>query len=159
MTDALDWHVFKCVTLTEEATTGASRRFLKILFLDLAENMGLKELTEKLNDPEMQEYFVGLFPKDHPLNTRFAINYFSVIGLESVIAPLREFLAAEVQLNQDELARLNAESSSTSSSSDSSDSDSDRNSSSSSKELEKSKSKSKSPVKRKERKEDKDSLE
>lgn len=35
LTEALDWHVLRCVTLTEEATTASSRIFLKILFQDV----------------------------------------------------------------------------------------------------------------------------
>ena len=35
LTDALDWHVLRCVTLTEEATTSSSRIFLKILFQEV----------------------------------------------------------------------------------------------------------------------------
>ena len=35
LTDALDWHVLRCVTLTEDATTASSRIFLKIIFQDV----------------------------------------------------------------------------------------------------------------------------
>ena len=42
--------------------------------------MSLPDLKEKLNDPEYKEFFEGLFPSDHPKNTRFAINFFTSIG-------------------------------------------------------------------------------
>ena len=42
--------------------------------------MGLENLNKKLNDPEYKEFFNGLFPTDHPKNTRFAINFFTSIG-------------------------------------------------------------------------------
>ena len=29
----------------------------------------------------MQNYFAGIFPRDNPKNTRFAINFFTCIGL------------------------------------------------------------------------------
>ena len=32
----------------------------------------------------MQEAFQGLFPKDNPKNTRFAINFFTSIGLGGI---------------------------------------------------------------------------
>jgi pre-mRNA-splicing factor CWC22 len=35
ITDALDWHVLRCVTLTEDTTTASSRIFLKVLFQDV----------------------------------------------------------------------------------------------------------------------------
>lgn len=95
LTDALDWHVLKCVTLTENATTSSSRIFLKLLFQELAENMGLKSFCEKIQDPEMQEYFVGLFPKDNPKNTRFAINFFALIGLDAATSDLKKYLESE----------------------------------------------------------------
>ena len=41
----------------------------------------LKKLNERILDPFMREFFAGLFPKDNPRNTRFAINFFTSIGL------------------------------------------------------------------------------
>ena len=66
------------IHLNEEETTSSSRIFIKILFQELAEFMGLKKLRERLNDPFMQEIFMGLFPRDNPRNTRFSINFFYV---------------------------------------------------------------------------------
>lgn len=40
----------------------------------------------------MQVAFDGLFPRDHPRNTRFAINFFTVIGLGALTDELREWL-------------------------------------------------------------------
>ena len=48
---------------------------------ELAEALGLKKLNERLTDPFMQEHFSGLFPRDDPKNTRFAVNLFTSIGL------------------------------------------------------------------------------
>jgi pre-mRNA-splicing factor CWC22 len=92
-TDALDWSVFSLVSITEHDTTSSSRIFLKILLTDLVEAMGLKKLAERFADTSMmitvetaagtmnRGAFDGMFPKDHPKNTRFAINYFTSIGL------------------------------------------------------------------------------
>jgi len=57
--------------------------------------MGLKSFCEKIQDPEMQEYFVGLFPKDNPKNTRFAINFFALIGLDAATSDLKKYLESE----------------------------------------------------------------
>lgn len=42
--------------------------------------MSLPGLKKKLMDPELKEYLAGLFPIDHPKNTRFSINFFTSIG-------------------------------------------------------------------------------
>lgn len=43
--------------------------------------MGLLKLNERLNDPFLAPYFGQLLPRDHPRKTRFAINFFTSIGL------------------------------------------------------------------------------
>jgi pre-mRNA-splicing factor CWC22 len=49
-TDAIDWSGIASIRLTEEDTTSSSRIFIKILFQDLAENLGIDSLTKKLKD-------------------------------------------------------------------------------------------------------------
>lgn len=39
----------------------------------MSENMGMEKLNEKFQDPELQDYFTGIFPRDHPKNIKFAI--------------------------------------------------------------------------------------
>ncbi|CAN8270031.1 unnamed protein product [Cochlearia groenlandica] len=87
--DALPWDVLACVRLTEEDTTSSSRIFVKTLFLKLCDQLGLKSLNEKLQDPTMEEKFESIFPKDHPKNTKFSINFFTSIGLGSITHKLR----------------------------------------------------------------------
>ncbi|OAD04066.1 hypothetical protein MUCCIDRAFT_163581 [Mucor lusitanicus CBS 277.49] len=91
-TDSLPWTAFQIVRLTEEDTTSASRIFVKILFQEISEFLGLKTLKERLLDPFMQESLSGMFPKDNPKNTRFAINYWTSIGLGALTEDLREWL-------------------------------------------------------------------
>ncbi|RKP01656.1 hypothetical protein CXG81DRAFT_11698, partial [Caulochytrium protostelioides] len=101
-TEALTWHVFRVVRLTEEDTTSSSRIFLKITFEELVAALGLEHVVAKLHagpgpDPAKHDdpaahAFDGMFLKDHPRNTRFAINYFTSIGLGAVTVPLREWL-------------------------------------------------------------------
>lgn len=91
-TDALPWHVLAYIRLTEEDTTSSSRIFIKILFQELSEHLGIRLLNERLNDPGMQDSFESIFPKDNPKNTRFAINFFTSIGLGGITESLREYL-------------------------------------------------------------------
>mmetsp|Transcript_25598 Transcript_25598/g.22627 ORF Transcript_25598/g.22627 Transcript_25598/m.22627 type:complete len:114 (+) Transcript_25598:706-1047(+) len=97
--DAIDWRVLECIDIRQEMTTSSSRIFLKILFQELSENMGMEKLNKKLQDPELQEYFTGLFPKDHPKNIRFAINFFTLIGLGGITVAMRNYLE-ELQTQQ-----------------------------------------------------------
>ncbi|KAF8403851.1 hypothetical protein HHK36_011957 [Tetracentron sinense] len=91
-TDALPWHVLAYIRLTEEDTTSSSRIFIKILFQELSEHLGIRLLNERLTDPTMQDSFDSIFPKDNPKNTRFAINFFTSIGLGGITENLREYL-------------------------------------------------------------------
>ncbi|CAG0887789.1 unnamed protein product [Darwinula stevensoni] len=92
-TDAIQWMVLCNIRLNEEDTTSSSRIFIKLLFQELAEYMGLGKLNERIKDPTLQPAFEGLFPRDNPQNTRFAINFFTSIGLGGLTDDLREHLA------------------------------------------------------------------
>jgi pre-mRNA-splicing factor CWC22 len=79
--DAISWSVLQNIRLNERDTSSASRIFIKILFQELAEFMGLAKLNARLQDEYMQPYFRGIFPLDNPRDTRFSINFFTSIGL------------------------------------------------------------------------------
>ncbi|KAL7174082.1 hypothetical protein ACSBR2_033354 [Camellia fascicularis] len=89
-TFALPWHVLAYIRLTEEDTTSSSRIFIKILFQELSEHLGIRLLDERLTGPTMQDSFESIFPKDNPKNTRFSINFFTSIGLGGITENLRE---------------------------------------------------------------------
>uniref|UniRef100_A0A7N0U368 MI domain-containing protein n=1 Tax=Kalanchoe fedtschenkoi TaxID=63787 RepID=A0A7N0U368_KALFE len=91
-TDALPWHVLAYIRLTEEDTTSSSRIFIKILFQELSEHLGIRLLNERLSDPTMQDSFESIFPKDNVKNMRFSINFFTSIGLGGITENLREHL-------------------------------------------------------------------
>ncbi|XP_023031829.1 pre-mRNA-splicing factor CWC22 homolog isoform X2 [Drosophila willistoni] len=91
-TDAISWDVLECIQLNEDDTTSSSRIFIKILFQELAEYMGLGKLNNKLKEEVLIESLAGLFPKDNPRNTRFSINFFTSIGLGGLTDDLRRFL-------------------------------------------------------------------
>ncbi|CAJ0557993.1 unnamed protein product, partial [Mesorhabditis spiculigera] len=67
--------------LNENDTTSSGRIYIKTIFLELAQMMGLVKLYERIRDTTLQAAFEGLFPRDNPANTRFSINFFTLIGL------------------------------------------------------------------------------
>ena len=91
-TDAIPWSIWAQVKITEETTNSSSRVFIKVIFQELSEQWGIKKLVDRLREEELKPFFVGLFPKDHPKSARFAINYFTAIGLGILTADLRTFL-------------------------------------------------------------------
>jgi pre-mRNA-splicing factor CWC22 len=59
----------------------------------------------------MRQYYSGLFPIGHPNDVRFAINYWTSIGLGPLTEEMREVLALQEQMiadrkNREELARI-----------------------------------------------------
>lgn len=135
--DAISWTVMECIHLSQEETNAASRIFIKNIFLDVAENLGLLELKARVSEEGLQPYLAGLFPKNDPKKTRFAINFFTAIGLGGLTDDLREHLKSTIvarttiqsTLDDDDDDDESELSSSSSSSSSSSDSDSDSDSS------------------------------
>ncbi|KAK1631268.1 hypothetical protein QYE76_005583 [Lolium multiflorum] len=118
-TDALFWHVLAYIRLTEEDTTASSRIFIKILFQELSEHLGIHLLNERLNDPNMQDSFESVFPRDHPKNTRFSINFFTSIGLGGITESLRDYLKNMPRLIMQQQKPASSESESGGESSDS----------------------------------------
>lgn len=90
--DAVSWAVFECIKVNEDDTTSSSRIFIKIMMQEMMEAMGLKTLSERFKDPEVHKACEGMFPTDVPKNTRFAINYFTSVGLGVVTEEMREYL-------------------------------------------------------------------
>ncbi|XP_037958134.1 pre-mRNA-splicing factor CWC22 homolog isoform X2 [Teleopsis dalmanni] len=139
-TDAISWDILECIKLNEDDTTSSNRIFIKILFQELAEYMGLSKLYAKLKQEELKDSVAGIFPKDNPRNTRFSINFFTSIGLGGLTDELRDFLksgprsvpginAEILQIKSEKLESLNEASCSASSSKSSSSSSSDSSSS------------------------------
>jgi len=147
--DSLSWSVMEYIRLNQDETTSSSRIFVKYLFQELSENMGLKKLHDRLHlDPYLKVHFEGLFPMDSLKNLRFSINFFTSIGLGGLTEELREVykkMKEEEELKkkmkqknnetEEELTQgdedVSSESSSSSSSSSSSDEDDDGSGSSS----------------------------
>lgn len=78
---ALDWAILQPIRLAPDATTAAARMFLKVLLKDIAENMGIENLVKEFQKEELRDYLQGLFPLDNMSDLRFAINYYTTIGL------------------------------------------------------------------------------
>lgn len=134
-TSAIEWSCLQSIRLTEEDTTASSRIFIKILFQDLAENLGIDKLSKKLKEETLHPYLEGVFPKDSVENARFSINFFTSIGLGAITEDLREFIkSAPRLLLEKKYAELLAQANVESASDESSDSDSSSSDSSSSSE-------------------------
>lgn len=95
-TDSLSWMVFECIKINEDDTTSSSRIFIKIMMQEMTESMGMKTLSARFKDPEVRRGAEGMFPMDVPKNTRFAINYFTSIGLGVLTEEMREYLKASL---------------------------------------------------------------
>jgi pre-mRNA-splicing factor CWC22 len=91
-TDAMGWEVLSVIHLNEEETTSSSRIFIKILFEDLSQALGMKTLTARLREDTLQPSLAGIFPKDDPRNTRFSINFFTAIKMGPLTEDMREYL-------------------------------------------------------------------
>ena len=63
-TDSISWLALSCIRLNEEDTCSSSRVFIKILFQDLFEYMGIPKLIARIRDESLAEAFEGLFPRD-----------------------------------------------------------------------------------------------
>ena len=91
--DALGWHALSVIHLNEDETTSASRIFIKILFQEISEELGMPKLQARMRDETLQPHLEGLFPRDSPRNIRFSINYFTSIGMGALTEDMREYLA------------------------------------------------------------------
>ncbi|CAI2333194.1 unnamed protein product [Caenorhabditis sp. 36 PRJEB53466] len=115
--------------MTEEDTTSAGRIYIKYIFVELVEAMGMIKLHNRVTDPTLAHCFAGLFPRANPQSARFSINFFAMIGLGGLTLELREWLGKRLKTKKeviDEMKQNDASSSSSDSSSacsDSSDSD------------------------------------
>jgi pre-mRNA-splicing factor CWC22 len=107
-TDSMPWSVMHIIHLNEDETTSSSRIFIKIVIQEMAEAMGIAKLKRRFDtqDDEHKLWYAGMFPKDNVRNTRYAINFFTSIGLGPLTDDLREFLknAPKLILAQAKLA-------------------------------------------------------
>lgn len=89
-TDALPWTAFKCVKINDRDTTASSRIFIKILFNDLSQYLGLPRLVKRVTHPALlHPWLEGMFPTNSPKDTKFAINYWTAIELGALTDGLR----------------------------------------------------------------------
>lgn len=85
------------IVLTEGETSSAGRVFIKFIFQELVEELGIGEVTKFVQDPYVRTSIGGLFPVvnvttadlDHIM---FSINYFTAIGLGVLTEEMREVL-------------------------------------------------------------------
>lgn len=85
------------VELTETGTNSASRVFIKFLFQELVEEMGVNEVKRLIQDPEVKPTLRGMFPvvlvdELDQAHIMFSINYFTAIGLGVLTEEMRQVL-------------------------------------------------------------------
>lgn len=90
--DGLGWEVFENVHINEEETTTSSRIFIDILFKEMIQEMGIKEMQVRFKEDYLQPFLVNMFPKAEPSNTRFSVNLFTAIGLGVLTEDMRDYL-------------------------------------------------------------------
>jgi pre-mRNA-splicing factor CWC22 len=90
--DAISWEVLLCIRLTIEDTTSSGRIFVKILFQEMVENFGIRNLHEKVCDPSRSTSMQNIFLHSSSQNIRFTINFFTSIGLGGLVGHLRNRL-------------------------------------------------------------------
>lgn len=91
--NAIPWSAMDVIRMTEDDTTSSSRIFVKIIFEEMVGDIGLAAMKRRFfEDPALRPFFEGLFPKDHPKNTRFSINFFTSIQLGALTEDMREHL-------------------------------------------------------------------
>lgn len=100
-TDSLPWSCFSTVKLNENETTSSSRIFLKILVQGIAGAMGITSLLKRFerNNQNYTKWYAGMFPEDDLSKTRYAINFFTSIGLGSLTNSLRDILKKKSTLD------------------------------------------------------------
>ena len=86
--DSLSWDVFEMVHLNEDETTSSSYIFLKISFH-----------IEKA----LLEHFRFMFPIENLRDTRYAINFYTSIGLGPLTDGVREYLKIAPKLIMENL--------------------------------------------------------
>merc|ERR1712072_1417236 len=106
-TDAISWEVLQCIRLTMEDTTSSGRIFIKILFQELAENIGIKKINARIRDHACSHWFANIFPRNTAANVRFSINFFTSIGLGGLTDDHREYLKQLPQLLATQFAHTN----------------------------------------------------
>ena len=101
--DSLNWNIFHIIHLNENETTSSSRIFLKIILQTMAEYIGVPTLQKRFNvsadidfdkvgEEDEDNPFRFMFPMDNPRDTRYAINFYTSIGLGPLTDGLREYL-------------------------------------------------------------------
>lgn len=85
------------IHLTEEDTNPASRVFIKFIFQEMVEEIGIASLMQMLSDPVVRRSVNGLLPregltKESADHLRFSINFFTAIGLGVLTEEMRSSL-------------------------------------------------------------------
>lgn len=90
--DSLPWGTFQLVRIVQKETTTSSRIFLKYLFQEISSTLGHSRTKERFAKASAQGFMDGVLPTSNFDDAKFAINFFTNIGLGFVTQPLRDML-------------------------------------------------------------------
>ena len=82
-TDAISWEVLTIVKLNEEDTTSSSRIFIKILFQELSEYIGLAPLNTRLKDVYVYDLITFIYSNLIKLESLFDRLIFGTTDLKN----------------------------------------------------------------------------
>lgn len=97
---ALD-QLWEPLKLTAETTSAATRIFLKFVFQQFVEELGVTEVHRRVSDPAIAPLITGLFPEAGEDHLRYLINFFTAIGLGALTEDMRRRLEEEEARGRD----------------------------------------------------------
>ncbi|SCU98835.1 LAMI_0F16424g1_1 [Lachancea mirantina] len=90
--DYVGFEVFECIHMSEAETTPPKRVYVKFIFQELVAELGIPNLKARLDESYIQPFLNKIFPTQSAADLRFAINFFTAIGLGILTENLRETL-------------------------------------------------------------------
>lgn len=91
-TKCIEFSSLSCVHMNEKETTMHGRIFIKFIFQELVEALGIDELKRILETSEIQKRLHNLFPMSVQDHMIYSINYFTAIGCGALTDVMRSQL-------------------------------------------------------------------
>ncbi|CAN3377205.1 pre-mRNA-splicing factor Cwc22p [Diutina rugosa] len=90
------------VEISAQGTTVAGRVFLKFVFQQMVEEIGVGEVQKRFDDPAVALDIRGVFPTEDADHLRYSINFFTAIGLGILTETMRNHLTRiEARMEQE----------------------------------------------------------
>lgn len=90
------------VEISAQGTTVAGRIFLKFVFQQMVEEIGVGDVQKRFDDPAVALDVQGVFPTEDAEHLRYLINFFTAIGLGILTETMRNHLSrVEARMEQE----------------------------------------------------------